>query len=178
MKSSKQFLIDRILHQANLDGVQLTEIETRMLGFNEATASAADLEASKVFDRDFDDAEYETKIAKLIRRAYERDKLDGNLESWSHALAQIASRDLYLHVMLERAGIEKDALSALFSDWHFIVYGLLPPLLCALGAVVIGLSPFGAKLIRNDALRLVIAVLLLAAPFAFKRISNSGSLIR
>jgi hypothetical protein len=31
MKSSKQFLIDRILHQAKLGGVQLTEIEIRIL---------------------------------------------------------------------------------------------------------------------------------------------------
>ena len=105
MKSSRQFVIDRILDQAKLDGVQLTDIEIRMLGFTEATASATDLEAAKVFGRDFDDEEYEAKIASLIRRAYERDKQNGNLGTWNRALAQIAGRDLYLHVMLERAGI-------------------------------------------------------------------------
>jgi hypothetical protein len=147
-----------------------------MLGFNEATASVADLEASKVFDRDFDDDEYETKIAKLIRRAYEHDKQDGNLESWNHALAQIAGRDLYLHVMLERAGIDRDALSSPFLDWRFLVYGLLPPTLCLVGAVVIGLSSFGARLIRNDILRFLAAILLLSAPFAFRRISRRESI--
>jgi hypothetical protein len=176
--SSKQFLIARILDQAKLDGVQLTDIETRMLGFTEATASATDLEAAKVFERDVDDHEYEDKIARLIRRAYECDKQNGDLEPWNQALAQIAGRDLYLHVMLERAGIEKDAFSALFSDWRFLVYGLLPPTLCLVGAAVIGLSPFGAKLIRNDALRFLIAVLLLTAPFAIKRISKRRSSIR
>ena len=33
---SKQFLIDRILNQAKLENIQLTEIEIRMLGFAEA----------------------------------------------------------------------------------------------------------------------------------------------
>jgi hypothetical protein len=80
MKSSKQFLIDRILEQAKLNGVQLTEIETRMLGFSEPAASATDLEAAKFFERDFDDHEYEAKIARLIRHAYERDKQNANLE--------------------------------------------------------------------------------------------------
>ncbi len=114
--NSKQFLIDRILDQAKLDGVQLSDIEIRMLGFTEATAGARDLEAAQAFERDFDDHEYEAKIAGLIRRAYERDKQNGNLAPWNHALAQIAGRDLYLHVMLELAGIEKDALFALLSD--------------------------------------------------------------
>ena len=172
MKSSKQFLIDRILDQAKLDGVQLTDIEIRMLGFAEATASAQDLEAAQTFERDVDDQEYEAKIARLIRRACERDKQNANLEPWNHALAQIAGRDLYLHVMLELAGIEKNASTAIFLDWHFILYGLLPPTLCLVGAVAIGLSPFGAKLIRNEALRFLIAVLLLIAPFALKRISK------
>jgi hypothetical protein len=176
--SSKQFLIDRIVNQATVDRVQLTEVEIRMLGFSEATANARDLEAAQAFERDFDDHEYEAKIATLIRHAYERDKENGNLEPWSHALAQIAGRDLYLHVMLELAGVEKDAVSALFSDWHFSFYGLLPPTLCLVGAVVVGLSPFGARLIRNDVLRFSIAVLLLTTPFALKRISKIRSLIR
>jgi hypothetical protein len=77
--------------------------------------------------------------------------------------------------MLERAGIEKNALSALFSDWRFLVYGLLPPTLCVVGAVVIALSPFGARLIRSDAVRFLVAVLLLTSPFALKRISKRGS---
>ena len=176
MKSSKQFVIDRILDQAKLDGVPLTDIETRMLGFTEATASATDLEAAKVFERDFDDEEYETKIARLIRRAYERDKKDDNLESWNRALARIAGGDLYLHVMLERAGIEQNTLSALFSDWRFLVYGLLPPALCVAGAIVIALSPFGARLIRSDTVRFLVALVLLAAPFALARISRRRSI--
>ncbi len=176
MKSSKQFVIDRVLDQARVDGVQLTDIEIRMLGFTEATASKRDLEAAQAFERDFDDREYEKKISRLIRRAHERDKQNGNLEPWNHALAQIAGRDLYLHVMLEGAGIERGAFFPLFSDWRFLVYGLLPPILCLVGAVVIGLSPFGARLIRNDILRFLVAILLLSAPFAFRRISRRESI--
>ena len=45
-----------------------------MLGFAEASAGAKDMEAARAFERDFDDEEYEAKIAGLIRHAYERDK--------------------------------------------------------------------------------------------------------
>ena len=47
--SSKQFLIDRILNQAKLENIQLTEIEIRMLGFAEASAGAKGMEAARAF---------------------------------------------------------------------------------------------------------------------------------
>ncbi len=103
--SAKQFLIDRILNQAKLENVQLTEIEIRMLGFAEASAGATDTKAARAFERNFDDKEYEAKIAGLIRHAYERDKKAGEAETWDNALARIASRDIYLNVMIDDASI-------------------------------------------------------------------------
>jgi hypothetical protein len=144
-----------------------------MLGFAEASASAKDIEAARAFERDFNDEEYEAKIAGLIRHAYEQDKKAGEVQAWDNALARIASRDIYLNVMIDRAGIENSGAAALFSDWRFIVYGLLPCGLSLVAAVMIGLSPFGARLIHNDALRLLIAALFIALPFAVQRISRS-----
>ena len=67
--------------------------------------------------------------------------------------------------MIDHAGIGNSGPAALFSDWRFIVYCLLPPGLSLVGAAIIGLSPFGARLIRNDALRFSIAALLMATPY-------------
>jgi hypothetical protein len=103
--SAKQFLIDRIVKQSKLEDIALTDVEIRMLRFAEVTASAKDMEAAQAFERDFDDEEYEAKIAGLIRNAYEQDKKEGEVETWDNALARIASRDIYLNVMIERAGI-------------------------------------------------------------------------
>jgi hypothetical protein len=171
--SSKQFLIDRIVNQAKLESVPLADVEIRMLGFAEASAGAKAMEAAQAFERDFDDEEYEAKIARLIRHAYERDKKAGGIQTWDNALARIASRDMYLNVMVDRAGIGNAGPAALFTDWRFIVYGLLPCGLSLVAAVIVGLGPLGARLIRNDALRLVIAALLIASPFAIQPISRS-----
>ena len=52
MKSSKQFVIERILDEAKLEGVPLTDIETRMLEFTEASSRSKDLAAEEAFERD------------------------------------------------------------------------------------------------------------------------------
>jgi hypothetical protein len=171
--SSKQFLIDRIVQQATLEGVPLADVEIRMLGFSEASASAKDMEAAQAFERDFNDEEYEAKIAELIRHAYEDDRKTSEVQTLDNALARIAIRDIYLNVMIDRAGIKSTSSAALFSDWRFIIYGLLPPGLSLAAAAIVGLSPLGARLIRNDALRLSIALLLMASPFVIQRIARS-----
>jgi hypothetical protein len=176
--NSKQFLIDRIVKQAKLEDVALTDIEIRMLGFAEATASAKDMEAAQAFERDFDGERYEAKIAGLIRHAHEKDKKTGDIKTWDNALARLASRDVYLNVMIDRAGIEDLGLVALFRDWRFIVFGLLPCALCVIAAVIIGLSPIGSRLIPNDALRLLIAAFFIALPFALQWMSRSKLLNR
>lgn len=91
MKSSKQFVIDRILDQARIEGVPLTDIEIRMLKFTEATSGSKDLEAAEMFEREYNDEEYEEKIAKLIRRAYDREKQSGKQENWDDALVRPAA---------------------------------------------------------------------------------------
>ena len=172
VSNSKQFLINRIVEQAKLEGIHLDDIEVRMLGFAEATASARDLEAAQVFERDFDDKEYEAKIAKLIRNAYEQDQKTGQQETWDKALERLAHRDIYLHVMLERAGLENSGVVAQFTDWRFIVRGVLPAAVFLVTAFLVGFTPVGARLIRNDPLRLLAVILLVGMPFALYRIGS------
>ena len=164
MRNSKQFVIDRILEQAELQGVSLTDIEIRMLKFTEATSASKDLEAAEIFEREYDDEEYEKKIANLIRDAYERDKHSGNLPEWNDALVCLAGRDLYLNVMIERSGIDQDPYG-LLRDWRFILYAVCPWALLLTAALVVGFSPLGARFIRSDTLRLVITILILGVPY-------------
>jgi hypothetical protein len=172
MQSSKQFLIDRILDQAKIEAVLLTNIEIRMLKFTEATSESRDLEAAEVFERDYNDEEYELKIANLIRHVYARDQQSGNKPAWADALANVAGRDLYLNVMIDRAGLNIDPLASL-KDWRFLLYGLLPPALCLAAAVLVALSPIGARFIPSDLLRFLIAICFLGAPWLLLRRSKS-----
>ena len=48
-ESAKEFLISKVLRQAEEDGVLLSDIEKRMLRFSEGTASADDIEAAEQF---------------------------------------------------------------------------------------------------------------------------------
>ncbi len=171
MRNSKEFLIDRILDQAKFEGVSLTDIEIRMLRFTEATSGSKDLEAAKIFERDYSDEEYEEKIANLIRHAYERDKQSGKQEEWDESLVRVAGRDLYLNVMIDRSGIDKDPYG-LVGDWRFLLYAVFPWALTLTTAVLIGFSPLAAKYIRSDGLRLVIAICVLATPFLILRNSR------
>jgi hypothetical protein len=173
--SSKQFVINRIVDQARLEGVSLTDIEIRMLRFTEATSEAKDLEAAAIFERDYNDAEYEAKIANLIRHVYEQDKHSGQEEAWNQALARLASGDLYLNVMIDRAGIGFKT-AGLFGDWRFLVYGILPSASCLIAAVLIAFSPIGARFIRSDSLRFLIALCFLGAPFLLRRHSRARSI--
>ena len=160
MQSSKQFLIDRILEQAKLEGVSLTDIEIRMLKFSEASSSK-DLEAAELFERDYNDEEYEARIAGLIRNAYERAGQNGDQEAWDSALVRVAGRDLYLNVMIRSSGIEKNTFPG---EWKYGLYAMFPWALTLAGVVLFGFSPLGARLIHNDTLRLAITICIVVIP--------------
>ena len=168
MQSSKQFIIDRILDQARLEGVTLTDIEFRMLKFTEASSGSKDLEAAGILERDYNEEEYEAKIANLIRHAYERDKQAGNQEAWDAALARVAGRDLYLNVMIRRSDIEKSPLGPL-DWWTYFLYAVFPWLLAIGMATLVGFSPIGARFIHNDVVRLVITICIFATPYVILR---------
>lgn len=172
--SSKKFLINRIVDQAKQENIPLSDVEVRMLGFAEATASSKDIEVAQEFEREIDDVEYETKIAALIQHAYELDKKSGIEETWKDALARIASQDIYLNVLIDRAGIHGSGDNSIFGDWHFFIYGLLPCGLALVAALMVGFSPLGVRLIHNEVIRLLLAIFLIALPFVLQRVSRFG----
>lgn len=77
MESSlaKQFLISRVIEEAELEHVSLSDIEKKMLHFTEVHPSLPDMyEVNEEFDRNYDSDEYESKIAGLLREARARDR--------------------------------------------------------------------------------------------------------
>jgi hypothetical protein len=169
LATEKRFLIGRVLDQAGRDGISLSDVEVRMLGFCEATASAEDMEAAAAFERDYSDEQYESTIADLLRKVYDRDVADGRKEEWDRSLDGLADEDLYLFVMLEKAKIMKTTTSLAFPGWPLLA-GLLPILMFVALALLVAFSPWAQRLIPNSFLRLAICLILLVAPMFLNKI--------
>ena len=163
------------------DGIRLSEVEKAMLSFSEPTATSAEMAAAEAFEKEYDSDKNEAKIAKLIRRAYQRDKKLGYQDLWQRSLAALRHDDSYLLVMLEQAGIKIPgrgrALAATLLDKRTIL---------TLGSMaVVGLAgflfliplrgmkePLAGDLVHSDLLRGVLFVLWIAMLWGIGHISR------
>ncbi|HWE87154.1 MAG TPA: hypothetical protein VG267_19565 [Terracidiphilus sp.] len=166
---AKQFLVSRVCAEAEREGAPLSEIEKDMLIFSEAGATKDEVEGADTFERDVDDKEYESRIARLARAVYDRDEAAGRKAEWDEALDELASEDMYLFVMLEQAGIVKTTSHLMLPDWRLLLV-FAPGLVCVVLAVVIAFTPLGTRMIPNDVLRLAVAALFLLAPMALSKL--------
>lgn len=67
-REAKEYLVDKIVAEARREDVPLSEIETKMMYFSETDWTLPDIrEVNTAFERDYDEAEYEEKIAGLVR---------------------------------------------------------------------------------------------------------------
>jgi len=172
--NAKQFIVSRIVNQARADGIALSEAEKRMLSFVEASASPKDLEMAASFETETDDEQYETKIAELLKKVYEQDVERGDKETWDRSLDDLADEDLYLHVMLEKAGLVKTTTFLVMPDWRLLV-AVAPMLVCFLLALGVAFLPWAARLIPNNLLRLGICIVLLAVPLAVNKLRKPAA---
>jgi len=86
--------------------VHLSEIETKMLYFSETAWTLPDIsEVSEAFDLEYNQPEYEEKIAKLIRslRAEARKRDSTEPAEWEAAVRALRGEDHYLLVMIDAA---------------------------------------------------------------------------
>ena len=171
---AKDFVVGRMIDQAGRENVPLTEGEIRMLGFSEPSASGSQTEAEAVSEPHYDDEAYETKIAQLLKSVYERDVAGGLKADWDQHLDEIADEDMYLLVMLERAGIMKTTTSFLLPDWR-MAWGLVPALIFVVLGIVVAFTPFGARLVPNVFLRLGILLALWCVPFLIGRFGKRSA---
>jgi hypothetical protein len=106
-RDAKEYLVGRIVGEARREGVPLSETETKMMYFSETAWTLPEIwEVNEAFDRDYDQAEYEAKIAGLIRsfRANARERDTTELANWNEAVRVLRNEDHYLLVMIDVAG--------------------------------------------------------------------------
>jgi hypothetical protein len=103
---AKRFIVERVLHQAQADGVALTKAERHMLSWSESDPDfAPDFALAEELEREESDEDYEAKVADLIRSAFERD-LASDSEARSRyrdAYAKLGEGDYYISIIMERA---------------------------------------------------------------------------
>jgi len=72
-REAKEFLISKIVEEAQRENISLSEVERNMLYFTESGWTLPDIvQVSEEFDREYDQAKYERKIAKLVTKADRR----------------------------------------------------------------------------------------------------------
>ena len=106
ISEAKDYLAGRIAAQAEREGVALTEIERKMLYFSSTRCISAELAAvSDVFDREYDQNEYEEKIATLVRQIESEDARQSSIEqdAWDQAVIKLNRGDHYLSVLVNSA---------------------------------------------------------------------------
>lgn len=92
--------------ESQREGVPLSEVERKMLYFSETAWTLPDMaEVSDAFDREYDQAEFEQKIGKLIRNlcTNARARNQEEFEAWNEALRTLSQEDHYLLVLIAAA---------------------------------------------------------------------------
>jgi hypothetical protein len=104
--TAKQFLISKVIEQAESEHVQLSDVEKKMLYFTEVNPSLPDIyEVNAEFERDYDTDKYEDKIIGLLERARTHDAAQSAQYEgmWADAISALKQEDHYILVMVYRA---------------------------------------------------------------------------
>jgi hypothetical protein len=107
-REAKEFLISRIVAEAQRENALLSEVERKMLYFAESGWTLPDMTAaSEDFDSEYDQNRYEKKIARLIRKGAKRDRQESRDEcdAWWAAIRFLKKEDHYISVMVGIAGL-------------------------------------------------------------------------
>ena len=107
-REAKEFLISEIVAEAQRENTPLSEVERKMLYFTESGWTLPDImRVNEDFDREYDQDEYEHKIAKLVAKADKRIR-NGSAEDydrWWAAIRFLQREDHYISVMIRLAGL-------------------------------------------------------------------------
>jgi hypothetical protein len=100
-------LVERILSQAKRDGISLSDVERKMLYFSETAWTLPDMaNASTEFDRDYNQDEFERKIARVIRNIDLGSAQDEGFErGWANAVGVLRKEDHYLLAIIDLSNL-------------------------------------------------------------------------
>jgi hypothetical protein len=116
-REAKEYLIRRILAQADRDDIPLSEVERNMLYFSETDWTLPNMMAiSQEFDQTYNQDEYERKIGQLIRRIYDQPDNNRDDDRWKEAVQSLRDEDHYLLVLIDGAS----SRSARVSRWETV----------------------------------------------------------
>lgn len=99
---AKDFLVQQTAEQAKREGVSLSDLEKRMMYFTESEEAVENPFAlNEEFEAEYDTAEYKSKIAGLLGRAYNRLEEENSeaVETWDQAIRELKKGDHYILVM-------------------------------------------------------------------------------
>ena len=105
-----EFFVSRIIEQAKKEEIILSSIEQDMLRFS-VQDEHADLEMQEAFNQQYDMAEYEGKVARLIKDVFDKElreapsdrEKEAVREHYRSAYKTLRQQDSYLVVMVDRA---------------------------------------------------------------------------
>ena len=148
--------MSRVLEQAQRDGVSLSDVEQRMFLFSETSEAGADLEAQQKFDAECNSAEYEAKIAGLLRRAYKYERKSAeSKDSWKQSLHVLREEDFYGLVMVDQAGIPRAEPRLGLFTLQFGLFSIVELAVIGIGTVLI-FQPVLLHLVLADWVRLLL----------------------
>jgi|SRR5579859_3496064 len=124
---AKEFLIAKVIAQAQRENVPLSDTERKMMHYSVEKPSVADEVADQFPD---EDSGYEEKIALLLRHAFQHDKSEH--VDYINALRELKKEDHYLTIL---AGNALNTTSLRVQDRNPL--DLLRLLLSALGVIVV-----------------------------------------
>jgi hypothetical protein len=107
-REAKEFLISEIVAEAQRENAPLSEVERKMLYFTESGWTLPDImKVNEDFDCEYDQDEYEHKIAKLVVNADRRIRESSRegYDRWWAAIRFLQREDHYISVMTGLAGL-------------------------------------------------------------------------
>ena len=106
-REAKDFVVSRIVEEAQREGRPLSESERRMLYVSATEMSQAEEELCADFDYKSDQDCFERKIAGLIKKADKRYHAQDAEEfgRWRSAIRLVVQEDHYIGVMIARANL-------------------------------------------------------------------------
>jgi hypothetical protein len=137
---AKDFLVQQTADQAQREGIALSDLEKRMMYFTEGPdATENPISLNEEFEAQYNTAEYETKIARLMDHAYRRLKKESPevAPTWDAAIRELRKGDHYILMMCGRgASVERPPLDFLrLVGWSFVAAVGFIAIVCA-GAIV------------------------------------------
>jgi hypothetical protein len=126
--TAKRFLISKVLEQAEIEGVALSDVEKKMLQFTEVNSPPPDVyEVNDEFEREYDSDRYETEIAALLKNARERDAENSAVDEqqWKDALESLKKEDHYILVIAAEAFGWDAALGSGYRRQKYVIYALV-----------------------------------------------------